>query len=161
MCGCNVRHSGRKCLNNLALTLFSDAIFQNLPVTLTNACAGKFRGFFRVPVKTGWWQPADSQLPCLPTVSCEPCASYSFLKTNATVKRNKEATYFIYVSKVWWKEGAGHITLSASWYHSILADQFSQREGDEKGASTRRSKGGSWNGGGIDLPKKYSVVCFA
>ena len=36
----------------------------------------------------------------------------------------------------------GHITLSAGWYHSILADQFSQTEGDEKRASTRRREGG-------------------
>lgn len=90
---------------------------------------------------------------CLPTAPCEPHAPYSFRKTNATVNRNKEATYFIYVSKVWWKERrkerVGHITLSAGWYHSILADQFSQTEGDEKGASTRRGKGEGlgWGGG--------------
>lgn len=97
---------------------------------------------------------ATSRLPapsCLPTAPCEPCAPYSFLKTNATVNRNKEATYFIYVSKVWWKEGrkerVGHITLSAGWYHSILADQFSQTEGDEKGASTSRG----WGGGGTEM----------
>lgn len=40
------------------------------------------------------------------------------------------------------KEGAGRITLSVGWYHSIHADQFSQTEGDEKGASTRLREGG-------------------
>lgn len=84
------------------------------------------------------WLSAPS---CLPTAPCEPCAPYSFLKTNAKANRNKKATYFIYVSKVRWKEGrkegVGHITLSVGWYHSIHADQFSQTEGDEKRVSTR------------------------
>lgn len=83
---------------------------------------------------------------CLPTAPCEPSEPSSFLRTNAAVNRNKKATYFIYVSKVRWKErrkeGAGRITLSVGWYHSIHADQFSQTEADEKGASTRRREGG-------------------
>lgn len=97
------------------------------------------------------WTVSDGNQPtltpsCLPTALCEPRAPYSFLKTNATTNRNKKATYFIYVSKVRWKEGrkegAGHITLSVGWYHSILADQFSQTGGDEKRASARRREGG-------------------
>lgn len=82
---------------------------------------------------------------CLPTAPCEPSAPSSLLRTNAAVNRNKKATYFIYVSKVRWeerrKEGAGRITLSAGWYHSIHADQFSQTEADEKEASRRRREG--------------------
>lgn len=82
---------------------------------------------------------------CLATAPCEPRAPYSFLRTNAAANRNKKATYFIYVSKVRWKEGrkegAGRITLSAGWYHSIRPDQFSQTEGDESGAGTRRREG--------------------
>lgn len=87
-------------------------------------------------------QPTRSSLLSTNSSVWAPCNCVPFLKTNATVNRHKEATYFIYVSKVWWKEdrkeGVGHITLSAGWYHSILADQFSQTEGDEKGASARR-----------------------
>lgn len=83
---------------------------------------------------------------CLPTAPCEPSAQSSFLRTNAAVNRNKKATYFIYVSKVQWKkrrkEGAGRITLSVGWYHSIHADQFSQTEADEKGASMGRRERG-------------------
>lgn len=90
-------------------------------------------------------QPTRSSLLSTNSSMWAPCNCIPFLKTNATVNRHKEATYFIYVSKVWWKEdrkeGVGHITLSAGWYHSILADQFSQTEGDEKGASARRRGG--------------------
>lgn len=96
------------------------------------------------------WVMATSRLSapsCLPTAPCEPHAPYSFFRTNGVVNRNKKATYFIYVSKVGWKEckkeGVGCITLSVGWYHSIRADQFSQTERDKKGASTRRRERGT------------------
>lgn len=102
------------------------------------------------------WVMATSRLSapsCLLTAPCEPRAPYSFLRTNGVVNRNKKATYFIYVSKVGWKEckkegaeGGGCITLSVGWYHSTRADQFSQTEGDKNGAGAQ--DGGRGRGGG-------------
>lgn len=82
-----------------------------------------------------------------------------FLQTNATVKQNKEAAFFIHVSKMWWREGAGHITLSAAWYNSILTDQFSHRKGDEKGAGTRWSKGREGAKMVVLICQRNTVLC--
>lgn len=70
------------------------------------------------------WVMATSRLSapsCLLTAPCEPRAPYSFLRTNGVVNRNKKATYFIYVSKVGWKEckkegaeGGGGVSLYPS-----------------------------------------------
>lgn len=95
-----------------------------------------------------WWQPADSQLPLVyQQLRVSPVHHIPFSELTAwrIETKKKRATYFIYVSKVRWKEGrkegAGRITLSVGWYLSIHADQFSQTEGDEKGASARKEGG--------------------
>lgn len=120
------------------------------------------------------WESSEDFLGHLWRVSCgkQPTASSHlstssfmwalcdvFSQTNATVKRNKEAAFFIYVSKVWWREGAGHITLSAAWYNSILTDQFSHRKGDEKGAGTGWSEGGEGAEMVVLICQRNTVLC--
>lgn len=101
------------------------------------------------------WTVSDGNQPTLssllsPNSSTQaPCTvQYSLFSVNAMANRNKKRPHILFMCQKCGEKrvgrwGQGRITLSLGWYLSIRADQFSQTEGDERGARRRRTEGGS------------------
>lgn len=90
-------------------------------------------------------QPPLSSLLSTNSSMRSPCTIFSQNQRRGESKQKGHIFYLCVKSAVkGGKEGgsAGRITLSAGWYHSIHADQFSQTEGDERGAGARRREEG-------------------